>query len=84
MNQTPHFANELVIITENKAISSPLATIHFEYYSSQDDLNNKLIEQHDQVQCTIGKEYMPFGTSQSPTLGDYADNIDTMSFLISL
>lgn len=84
MNQTPFFANDFVCLTENKSVSSPIAVIHFERYNSEDDLNNKLIEQAQQIQCVVGKDFIPFGGAQKPSLTDYADNIDVMKFLLNL
>jgi hypothetical protein len=40
-----------------------------------------LEEQKNEVQCIIGRDFIPFGGSQSPCLMDYADGIDVMSFL---
>jgi hypothetical protein len=36
----------------------------------------------DKIQCITGKDHIPFGTTQEPALWDYADNIDTLDFLL--
>ena len=36
------------------------------------------------VQCIVGKDFVPFGKAQSPSLTDYADGIDTIQFLKQL
>ncbi len=89
LDQTPHLISTHLILTENKAIASPVAILHYEYYTDEDDLNNKLIEQKDQIQCVVGDptsqgKCIPFGQTQSPTLTDYADGMDTMAFLRAL
>jgi len=33
------------------------------------------------IQCVVGKNYLPFGEAQNPTLDQYADGVDTMAFL---
>ncbi len=43
----------------------------------------------DQIQCIVSKsefikEAIPFGKAQQPELWDYADNVDTMQFLLNL
>ena len=84
MNKTPHFANEFLILQESEAIASRIATVHYEFYKSESDLNEKLSARKNDIQCIIGKKYIPFGQSQEPSLVDYADNIDTMKFLSEL
>jgi hypothetical protein len=44
-----------------------------------------LEEQRDRIQVIIGKGegLCPFGNAQFPRIGDYADEVDTMAFLLS-
>jgi len=35
----------------------------------------------DEIQCVVGKRHLPFGKSQQPALKDYADGMDTLTFL---
>ncbi len=91
MNKTPHFANEFLILQEKQQITSRVATIHYEFYSSEKDLQEKLKSSENEIQCIVGNplqiehnNFIPFGQSQEPTLNDYADNIDTMKFLSGL
>jgi hypothetical protein len=44
----------------------------------------KALQNNDDVQCVVSKEHIPFGKSQQPSLSDYADGVDTMSFLLGL
>lgn len=86
MNQTPHFANEFLMLQENTALHSPIATLYFERYHDIDAVKNKLSALQEQIQCVVGKwEGMtPFGKAQWPQLSDYADGKDTIAFLLSL
>jgi len=34
------------------------------------------------LQCIVGHDHLPFGKTQEPEVWDYADNIDTISFLL--
>ena len=36
---------------------------------------------NEDVQCIVGKNHIPFGKAQSPSLTDYADGVDVMKFL---
>jgi Acyl-CoA reductase (LuxC) len=75
--------NGSIILTENQSIFSPVSQVNYEYYKKQEDVIASL-KTNDDVQCTVGKDFIPFGQAQSPSLNDYADGVDTMQFLSSL
>ncbi len=89
MNQIQHFDNGFVILKEDEGLSSPIGVVYFQYY---DDINNAKEYIHlnkDQIQCVVSKPNLientiHFGKAQQPELWDYADNIDTMEFLLRL
>ena len=89
INKIPHFDNGFLLLTENESLYSPVAVLHYEYYSDLADLNNKLDLISSQLQCIVGDENnslcnVTFGNAQNPALNDYADNVDTMEFLCNL
>jgi hypothetical protein len=84
MNSESILENGFVILRESEALHSPVATLYYEYYTSADDLDNKLKEIKPMLQCVVGRGHFPFGSSQSPELSDYADECDTMAFCLSL
>lgn len=90
LNKVPHFMTGSVLVTEEKSISSKIATLHYEYYTSLSQLNENLSESLDEIQCVVGMEQLsgmkviPFGQAQTPTLSEYADGVDTMAFLVGL
>ena len=73
---------ESVLLLESKKLFSPISVLYYEYY---DDLTNISLD-FSKIQCVISKNnnYKStfFGESQSPRLQDYADNIDTIDFLL--
>ncbi|OFY46684.1 MAG: hypothetical protein A2X22_11355 [Bacteroidetes bacterium GWF2_49_14] len=73
-----------VLIIENSAIFSPIGTLHYSHYSRLENLISFLDSQAGNIQCIVGHQYTPFGLAQKPDLWDYADHIDTLSFLKSL
>lgn len=81
MNKTPHVANDFVAITQSESVHSPLALIHYEYYDSNKQLEERLMDQATAIQAIIGAGHLPFGKAQEPTLSQFSDNIDTMAFL---
>lgn len=84
MNQTPLVDIDFINIVENKSLCSPVSCLHVERYEKIDDVNNFIIDEKENIQCVIGKDYLAFGKSQQPGLSDYADDIDTMKFILSL
>jgi hypothetical protein len=49
-----------------------------------------LQDQKEQLQCIVSEKplnaitVVPFGAAQQPSLTDYADNVDTVEFLLNL
>ncbi len=87
MNKTPHFNSGFLLLQENKALSSPIATLNFEYYRTIDEVKAALRSCKDDIQCVVSNSIdaaVPFGDSQKPQLPDYADGADTMNFILSL
>jgi hypothetical protein len=84
LNNTPHFANEFISLTESKSIHSSIAVLHYEYYNNLEQLHGRLMDDSSQTQTIVGIEHQAFGTAQQPTLQSFADNTDTMAFLCSL
>ncbi len=81
--------NGFILLLNSVGISSQPATLHYEFYESPDDLGLKIKRQMDQVQCIVSLPGIPFptigfGKTQQPGLGDNADGIDTIKFLIDL
>ena len=84
MNKEKLLDNGFVIFKEDKSIQSPVATIFYEYYNSREDLNNYINLNRNLFQCIVSNFDIPFGQSQFPKLTDYADQKDTIEFLLSI
>jgi len=80
--------NEFLTIKEDKSYASPISSVFYEYYDDLNVLQERLATEHEQIQCVVGtaaiKNSVPFGTTQQPGLLDYADNVDTISFLLKI
>jgi hypothetical protein len=83
LNRSYYMTNESVILHENKALFSPISQLNYEFYNNEQDLIASLQKNQD-VQCIVGKKYIPFGQAQLPSLTDYADGVDTLQFLLKL
>ena len=89
MNQIQHFDNGFLILREDQNLSSPIGVVFFQYYNNIDDVKEFLRLNEDQIQCAVSNSELIensvyFGQAQEPELWDYADNVDTMKFLLDL
>jgi len=79
LNKLPYMSNDCLLMLENDSPFSPIAVLHYTYYK---DIKNSIpIENDENLQCIVGRPFVPFGKSQRPGLSDYADGRDTMKFL---
>lgn len=90
LNKIPYLSNESILIHENDSPYSRIASLHYEKYSGEGDLAEKVLRHREGIQCLVGHtvvaEFSPvaFGKAQEPSLADYADGVDTLQFLTSL
>lgn len=76
--------NGFILLKEENALASPTGSLYYEYYDDEKTLREQLKSMDESIQCIVSKKDIPFGKSQSPRLMDYADGVDTISFLIRL
>lgn len=83
LNHKFYMTNESIILTENESVFAPVSQLNYSFY---DDIKNveESLAANENVQCIVGKNFISFGKSQSPSLTDYADGIDTLQFLKQL
>lgn len=86
MSEFKFLDNGFLILKEAREFGSPIATLFFQTYSSKLNLQELLEENRDQLQCIVGREEqeIKFGNSQQPQLWEYADDVDTLNFLVNL
>ena len=80
--------NEFLIIKEDSSYSSPISSVFYEFYDDIIDIKNRLQTDKDKIQCVVSNNLVEnsvaFGATQKPHLWNYADNVDTIKFLINL
>ncbi len=89
MNNKYYMTNGSVLLVENPSPFSPISQLHYEYYTDKNavlqGLNVKTSKGlSGEIQCILGNGHISFGKAQIPHLHDYADGVDTMSFLVNL
>ena len=80
--------NGFLTIKEDTSYASPISSVFYEYYEDLETLKNKINSDNEKIQCVVSNQLIensvPFGSTQNPALWDYADNVDTIKFLLSL
>lgn len=88
MSEFSLLENGFLMLKEDKSFGSPIATLFYEQYTDEEDLNSVLEENSDKIQCVVRNEpkkgEVAFGKTQKPQLWDYADDVDTIRFLLKL
>ena len=76
-------SNESLLLSENSSLLSPISQLNYEYYKTKNEIEKQLTGNED-VQCIVGKGYIPFGEAQYPSIDDFADGVNTLEFLTAL
>jgi hypothetical protein len=79
--------NGFLTIKEDASYASPISSVFYEYYENLEELQKRLENDSDQIQCVVSNNLtqnsIAFGETQKPQLWDYADNVDTITFLLT-
>ncbi len=89
MNNIEFKDNGIMLMKEDIGYASPVSVVYFENYSKLDTVKKRLQFDNEMIQCVVSKKgvienAVNFGETQKPQLWDYADNIDTIEFLVQL
>ena len=90
LNQDQHYDNGFVLFREEENLFSPIAVVYYEKYKEIRNLVGWFERNKHNIQCIVTStdllniKTIEFGESQMPNIWDYADDVDTMSFLETL
>jgi len=76
--------NNFLMIRESPDLHSPVGVLYYQQYSGPAEISEYLKTNEQHLQCVIGKDFIPFGYSQRPVITDFADNVNTLKFLVNL
>jgi len=76
--------NNFIILKPGKQIGSPIGTLFYHEYESQDEVFSYLAETEQNIQCKVGEKGLAFGEAQRPKLMDYPDQVDLLRFVSTL
>ncbi len=81
LNKKYYMTNGSTLMVENEPNFSAISILHYAFYKK----GSEVLPTHpEEIQCIVGKNFIPFGEAQKPGLFNYADNVDTMEFLLSI
>lgn len=80
MNKVYYMTNGTVLLLESDQQIPPVGTLFYSFYKP----GSEPVLDTEDLQCIEGKGYVPFGDAQNPGICEYADNVDTMAFLLSI
>jgi len=88
MSEFDMLENGFLMLKEDHRYSSPIATLFYEFYDSKKTLKKRLNKDHTKIQCVVASNFsdseIKFGCTQTPNLWDFADNVDTIEFLLKI
>ena len=88
MNGDPFIDLEFILLQNKPMLKSPLGVLHYNFYENLTEVNSYIQEHREHIQCIVSSESFSsievnFGQTQQPKLWDFADQIDTLQFLLS-
>jgi hypothetical protein len=88
VNQVPVIDTGFLLFKEDQSVRSRIAVLHYERYSRISDVLAAVKINRNMIQCIVSKSPLPLkytlpGNAQHPELWDYADEVDTLGFLLS-
>jgi len=80
--------NGFLTLKEDHSHASPISSVFYEFYDDINELKMRLQSEDELLQCIVADETIEnsvaFGQTQNPRLWNYADNTDTISFLLTI
>ena len=87
INKEDHLDNGFLLLKESEALGGPVSVVYFQYYNNHKELAQWFSTHKDELQCIVGNSTLAdngFGQAQKPQLANFADGIDTVTFLLAL
>jgi hypothetical protein len=89
LNRVAFLDNGFCLFREFNQLASPIAVVNYWYYNSDKQVEDYVTSMGSKIQCIISNAKWPFktfgpGMAQRPQVTDYADEVDTIQFLLNL
>ncbi len=89
LNQQEHLDNNFLLLKKEEKVYAPVGCVNYGFYEGEDELKRHLEENAENIQTVVSKGKFSFpttaiGQAQKPSLNDYADGVNTVSFCKSI
>ena len=84
LERQPFLDNNFLMVKESEQLHAPVGVLYYQQFDDETVIRQYLENHENELQCVIGKGFLPFGYSQRPVITDFADNVDTLAFLVHL
>jgi len=83
MNRVHYIDAGIAILVEKRELNSPISVFNFSYYQNIHEISDFISAEKENIQCIVSKSDVEFGKSQRPQIDDFADNINTIQWIIN-
>ncbi len=87
MNNESFIDYEYFLLAKSKLLSPPISILYYDFYDKLSTVEKEIEKNKSLIQCVVSnlniKNSIKFGESQKPNLDQYADNVDTLNFLLT-
>jgi len=83
VNRQPFTDTGFILLCKDSSLTPPMAVLNYEFYDTRETVKMHIQNMSDRIQCVTGHGFAPLGSAQHPCLWDYADDIDTIGFLLN-
>ena len=88
MSEYKFLENGFFLLRESTDWAAPIACLNYTFYKHLDEVKEAIATHSNSIQCIVSHCDVPtafsFGLAQEPQLWDYADGVNTLSFLSQL
>jgi hypothetical protein len=89
MTNNEFYDGGFFLLERSEKLVSPVSVVYYSYYTDLNNLQDSLFWQNEKIQSIVTanpgiKNNVPFGKAQYPDPWDYADQVDTLEFLLQL
>ena len=87
MNGELFIDGDYFLMKQSKEYAPPISVIYYDFYNEISDVEEAIKVNKNQIQCIVTnlqiENSIKFGEAQKPKLYQYADDIDTLDFLLT-
>jgi hypothetical protein len=84
LERQPFLDNNFLMVKESEHLHAPVGVLYYQQFENEDSVREYINSNEKELQCVIGKGFLPFGYSQQPVITEFADKVNTLAFLVNL